>query len=125
MTKKTIQRQDIVTNFSGCPDAAGVMRFLWDKSRNTLTEGELVGIAMAGGQVADTLEMLSAMLVQIGCVDDSAGQTNETQSGCMAGVSSVLFPLSGWLSAQAALLHASDHATCMLLQPSVYGKGQL
>lgn len=124
MAKTTIERQDIASAFSGSPDAEGVIRFLWDKSRNTLTDGELAGIAMAGGQVADTLEMLSNMLVQIGCVDDAAGQTNETQSGCIAGVSSLLFPLSGWLSAQAALLHVSDHATCMLLQPSVYREGQ-
>lgn len=124
MAKTSIQRQDIASAFSGCPDAAGVMRFLWEKSRNTLTDGELAGVAMAGGQVADALEMLSTMLVQIGCVDDAAGQTIETRSGRIADVSSVLFPLSGWLSAQAALLHVSDHATCMLLQPSVYGKGR-
>ena len=124
MTKKTIQRQDIAAEFDGRPDAARVLGFLWNKSRNTLTDGELAGIARAGGQVADTLEMLSDMLSEIGGVDGAASGSEEARYGCLSDSSTVLFPLAEWLKTQAALLHASDQATGMLLQPSVFRKGE-
>jgi hypothetical protein len=124
MTKKTIQRQDIAAEFDGLPDAVGVLGFLWDKSRNTLTDGELAGIARAGGKVADTLEMLSDMLSEIGGVDGAASGSEEARYGRLSDSSIVLFPLAEWLKTQAALLRVSDQATNMLLQPSVFKRGE-
>jgi len=124
MTKKTIQRADIQPDMRGRPDVSGVLNLLWEKSRHTLTDGELAGIAGATSTVSDTLEQLSTMLVDIGCVDGAASSSTDAKYGRISDASSVLFPLAEWLSAQAALLQVADHATAMLLQPSVYRKGQ-
>lgn len=124
MTKKSIQRADIQPDMRDRPDVAGVLHLLWEKSRYTLTDGELAGLANATSVVSDTLENLSTMLVEIGCVDGAANSSPDAKHGCITDASTVLFPLAEWLSAQAALLQVADHATAMLLQPSVYRKGQ-
>lgn len=124
MTKKTIQRADIEPTLVGLPDADRVLHLLWKKSRNHLADGDLAGIAAAGGRVSETLEQLADMLAAIGCVDSAANLSPDAKTGSISDTSTILFPLSDWLRTQAALLHLSDDATGMLLQPSVYRKGQ-
>ena len=124
MTKKSIQRADIQPDMRGRPDMPGVLNLLWEKSRYTMTDGELAGIAGATSTVSDTLEQLSDMLIEIACVDGAASSSPDAKYGCISDLSTVLFPLVECLSAQAALLQVADHATAMLLQPSVYRKGK-
>ncbi len=114
MTKMSIRREDIAVDFKGIPDVAGVLHLLWDKSRDSLTDGELAGIAATTSTVADTLDQLSTMLAEISCVEP----------GSVADMSKAFYPLSEWLGVQAAMLHVADHATAALLRPGVYRKGQ-
>ena len=124
MTKKTIQRTDIQPDMEGRPDVPGVLNLLWKKSLHTLTDGELAGIAGATSTVSETLEQLSTMLGEIACVDGAASSSTDARYGCITDLSIVLFPLIECLNAQAALLQVANDATAMLLQPSVYRKGQ-
>lgn len=124
MTKNTTQRPDIESTFRGLNDVAGVLNMLWTKAAPTLSDGELAGIAGAGTQVCENLEQLAQMLIDIGCVDGAARRSSDTRSCAISDTSSVLFPMADWLRAQAALSSASAEAVAMLLQPSVYGRGQ-
>ena len=124
MSKKTIQRTDIEPQMMGRPDVPGVLNMLWEHARYTLDDGQLAALAAATSEVSDTLEQLSTMLVKIGCVDGAASSSPDAKHGCITDASTVLFPLAEWLSAQAALLQLADHATAMLLQPSVYKYGR-
>lgn len=93
MTNKSIQRADIQPDMQDRPDVPGVLSLLWAKSRHTLTDGELASIAGATSTVSETLEQLSTMLVDIGCVDGAASSSTDAKHGCISDASSVLFPL--------------------------------